>query len=120
MKMHYKTPSGRISAEIEGPDQCALFQGIADFQEVFQADDPQGCGCCGSFDIIFRVREVDQNKFYELACRSCRARLSFGQHKKGGGLWPKRVDDKKRPLPNRGWAVYNGINGGDRARNAAR
>ncbi len=104
MKMHYKTHGGKMTFEIEGETQRALFAGIAQVQEVFEADFE--CGCCGNEAIRFLVRSVNDNEFFELECIQCRARLSFGQHKKGGTLFAKRLDDQHNPLPDYGWRVY--------------
>jgi hypothetical protein len=38
------------------------------------------CGVCGSENIKFVVRVVDDNEYYELRCMDCGAILSFGQH----------------------------------------
>jgi hypothetical protein len=106
MKAHYRTRTGRMSFEIEGETQRALFQGIANVQEVFESDST--CGACGSDNFRFIVRTVEDNDFFELECQNseCRARLSFGQHKKGGTLFPRRHDEQRKVLPFRGWKVY--------------
>lgn len=110
MKAHYKTANGRLTFEVEGPDQKILFRQVAALQETFEAEN--SCGVCNSTNIRFQVRDVDDNDFYELVCKEslCRARFSFGQHKgKGGTLFPKRKDDSgdtPQLLPNRGWAKY--------------
>ena len=62
--------------------------------------------CCRSVEssnIKFVVRNVDGNDFFELRCIDCGAILAFGQHKKGGTLFPKRKDDQNNWLPNKGW-----------------
>jgi hypothetical protein len=103
MKVTYTTKNGRMSTEIEGDSQRDIFAGIAEFQEVFEQSK---CGKCGSEDIQFVVRTVDDNEYYELRCRACGARLSFGAHKKGGGLFPKRKDGDNW-LPDGGWVKWN-------------
>lgn len=103
MKLVYTTKNGRFSTEIEGDSQRDIFEGIAKFQEVFEESK---CGKCGSEDIQFITRNVDDNIYYELRCRSCGARLSFGVHKKGGGLFPKRKDGDTW-LPDGGWLKWN-------------
>ena len=89
MKVNYKTKNGRISVELEGDSQRDIFAEIARFQEVFEETT---CGKCGSDNLRFVVRNVDDNLYYELRCADCGAKLSFGSHKKGGGLFPKRKD----------------------------
>ena len=103
MKLSYTTSNGKISVEFEGESQKDLFGQIASFQEVFEETQ---CGKCGSENLKFVVRTVDENDYYELRCLDCGARLSFGVHKKGGGLFPKRKD-KDTWLPNRGWVKWN-------------
>ena len=49
------------------------------------------CGLCGSNNLRFVVRNVEGNDYYELRCVDCGALLAFGQHKKGGTLFPKRI-----------------------------
>lgn len=94
--------------EIEGNTQVELFQKIADFQEVF--DEP-GCGSCKSDNYRFSVREVDDNKYYELVCNDCGCKLSLGQNKKGGSLFPKRKDnDGNWDNKNKGWNRWKPTN----------
>ena len=103
MKVNYKTKNGRISVELEGDSQRDIFAEIARFQEVFEET---ACGKCGSENLRFVVRNVDDNLYYELRCADCGAKLSFGSHKKGGGLFPKRKDGDNW-LPARGWVKGN-------------
>jgi len=104
MKITYTTASGRVSAEFEADSQKDLFTEINRFQEVFEEDT---CGKCKSNEIKYVVRNVDDNQYYELRCTSCGARLSFGAHKKGGGLFPKRKDNDGKWLPDNGWVKWN-------------
>ena len=53
------------------------------------------------------VRENDGNEFYELRCLDCGAKLAFGAHKKGGGLFPRRKDIDGEWLSDRGWQKWN-------------
>ena len=48
------------------------------------------------------MRTVEGNDYFELKCTDCGAVLSFGQHKKGGTLFPKRKDESGW-LKNKGW-----------------
>ena len=61
-------------------DQKSIFAEIAKFQEVFEET---VCGKCGSDNVKFVVRTVDENEYYELRCADCGARLAFGVNKKG-------------------------------------
>lgn len=104
MKAIYHTRNGRLDFEIEGATVKDLFREVSQIAEVF--DTETNCGACGSNFIRYLARKVEDFDFYELHCNKCHARLSFGQAKKGGGLFPKRRDDDGNPLPNRGWAKY--------------
>lgn len=103
MKVQYKTGDGRLSVELEGESQKDLFEQLCRFQEVFEEP---GCGKCHSTDVRYVVRNVDDNLYYEKRCNKCGARLSFGVHKKGGGLFPKRREGDNW-LPDNGWVKWN-------------
>jgi hypothetical protein len=104
LKAHYRTANGRITFEIEGGNQKELFEGVANLQEIFEADST--CGLCHKPNLKFRVREVQNNKYYELHCADCGAQFQFGQHKTKPTLFPKRKDKDDKWLPNRGWSKY--------------
>jgi ribosomal protein L40E len=104
MKLTYTTKNGRIKVEVEGESQKDVFLELSKFQEVFEET---ACGKCGSENIRFVVRNVDDNLYYELRCMDCGARLSFGVHKKGGGLFPKRKDNDGKWLQDGGWTKWN-------------
>lgn len=104
MKAIYKTINGRLAFEIQAEDVKTIFRQISEVQEVFDAD--ATCGCCGSTNLRYMARKVDDYDFYELSCKDCSARFAFGQAKKGGALFPKRKDEDGHWLPNRGWSKY--------------
>lgn len=95
--------SENVWVEANGDTQTDVFEQLSSMQEVFGSTT---CGKCKSTDVQFVVRDVDENKYFELRCKKCFARLSFGQHKKGGGLFPKRKDGDKY-LPDGGWLKWN-------------
>ena len=99
MKATYRV-NEKISFEIESEGQKELFKELATVQEIFGESK---CGVCGSENIKFVVRTVEDNEYYELRCMDCGATLSFGQHKKGGTLFPKRKDENGNWLENGGW-----------------
>ncbi len=105
MKANFKTSNGRMTFELTGEVKDIVEQ-LAAVQDVFEAETI--CGCCQTAAIRFQFREVDSYKFYELVCLNpeCRARFTFGQARKGGGLFPKRKDEDGKWLPNRGWSKY--------------
>lgn len=117
MKAHYKTADGRIVFEVNGENPKALFEQIAGVQGLFEAETE--CGVCrGMKDgqphgkgIRFTCRSDNEgNKYYGLLCLNCFAEFHFGQHRTGGGLFPKRKKEgeggKLENLPNRGWAKF--------------
>jgi hypothetical protein len=99
MKITYKA-SDKLQFELEGSGQKEVFKELATIQEIFSEDK---CGSCKKDDLRFIVRNVESNDYYELRCNDCGAVLAFGQHKKGGTLFPKRKDDENNWLPNNGW-----------------
>ena len=98
MKLNYKV-SDKLQFELEGAGQKEVFKDLAIIQEIFGE---KNCGLCGKDSIRFVVRNVEDNDYYELRC-DCGGILSFGQHKKGGTLFPKRKDDEGNYMPNKGW-----------------
>lgn len=101
MKLRYKA-NNKLEFEVEGTGQKEIFKEIAAIQEIFGEDN---CGMCGNNNVKFVVRNVDNNDYFELKCCDvkCGAVLSFGQHKKGGTLFPKRKDENNNYLPHHGW-----------------
>lgn len=97
---------GNMTIEAEGETIKEVFAELARMEEVFGE---QKCGKCGCGELKFIVRNIDDNLYHELCCTNynCRAKLSYGVHKKGGGLFPKRKDDKEVYLPNGGWLKWN-------------
>lgn len=106
MKVTYSSKNGRLTAEVAGETQKDVFQQIASFQEVFEETK---CGACQGENLRFVVRNVDDNDFFELHCQNvnCRHRLAFGQHKKGGSLFPSRKDKDGTWLTKNGWTKWN-------------
>ena len=95
---------GDLTIEVEGETQKDIFKALAGAEEVFGENT---CGKCGSTNIRCIVRMNDGNEFYEMRCMDCGARLAFGSHKKGGGMFPKRRDADGNYLPNNGWQKWN-------------
>lgn len=102
MKLNYKV-SNKLSFELEGEGQKEIFKELSAIQEIFGEE---SCGLCKSHNLRYVVRNIDDNDYYELRCADCGAILAFGQHKKGGTLFPRRKDDNGKWLPNRGWHKY--------------
>jgi translation initiation factor 2 beta subunit (eIF-2beta)/eIF-5 len=93
----------KLTLKISAEGQKELFKDLSTVQEIFGEN---SCGMCGSTDIKYVVRTVDGNDYFELRCNKCGAILSFGQHKKGGTIFPKRKDADGKWLPDRGWHKY--------------
>ena len=121
MQLTYKTANGRISVTLEGDTQKDVWEELAAFQEVFENTvcsarvDVDGKKVVVSSDnVVFRVRVVEDNPYYELVCVEPGPlygyKKSFGQNKKGGGLFPKspEKDDPNVVLGFQGWHKYLG------------
>jgi hypothetical protein len=112
MEAQYRTKDGRLVFKIDG-EQKEIFRQVAQIQEVFEEE---ACGVCGT-DLRYVVRVVEGNQFPELVCQNqkCRAKLAFGQNKKGGTIFPKRKRKDRKPsdeadarydIKHRGWHVF--------------
>lgn len=104
MKATFKVRPNLV-LEIESRNQKDLFEELATAQEVFGQSK---CEACGSTDVKFVVREVEDNKYYELQCQACRAKLAFGCHKKTPTLFPKRKGDDGKFVGKFGWVKWDG------------
>ena len=102
MKLNYKL--GNLNVEFECDTPKEVFNQLSVFQEVFGETK---CGKCGSENLRYVVRMVDDNQYYEIRCQDCGAKLAFGANKKGGGLFPKRKDSEGNWLPDKGWTKWN-------------
>jgi ribosomal protein L40E len=87
-KAQVKTAPGLI-IEVTGATQKDLFKAIAGAQEVFSEKE---CGLCHSTDLLYKHRTAGPQKYtyYEVVCRDCDARLSFGQSTDLVTLFAKR------------------------------
>jgi ssDNA-binding Zn-finger/Zn-ribbon topoisomerase 1 len=98
-----KIKAGNLLFELEVTEERALFEQLSHIQEVFD----HKCEKCQNTDVRFRVREVADNKYYEMTCPKCHARLSFGCHKNGKTLFPKRKDEENNRYPDYGWRRWD-------------
>ena len=114
-----------IWIETESDTESELFKSLGRITEVFKHEK---CGKCGNRRTHFVCRkDSDDNDWLEIVCQDiqCRAKIIFGQAKKGGVVYPKnrweklsetqqeeRKDEKEYAdahngfLPNDGWYVY--------------
>jgi len=104
MKVKYRVTDS-LWVEIESDTQRDMFEELSQVEEVFSHNT---CGKCGKNNVRFSVRnDKDENKYYEVKCLDCFARLSFGANKKGGGLFPRRKDPDGNWLPDGGWMKWD-------------
>jgi len=113
MKVTYTLDNG-LTVELEGKSQTDIWQQLAEFQEAF-GDTTCAAKIKGeivkSNKVKFVRRTIDDNDYYELVCVDSESPLffykkSFGQHKKGGTLFPKR-DVPEGCIPGlNGWHKY--------------
>lgn len=103
MKVRYQFKSG-IWLEWETDNLKTLFETMADWSELLDID---VCGKCGKKNLQFTVRNVQDNNFYELRCKDCRARLSFGLKKDGKTVFARRKDNGGNWLPDNGWMKWD-------------
>ncbi len=106
MKANFKSRDGRVIIEVQGETVKDIFRGLSQVYDVFEVE--SSCGVCNSNNIRPVAREHEDNDYYELACLNpdCGAKFSFGQHKKGNTLFPKRKDEAGAILPHRGWKKW--------------
>ena len=103
MKVQYKV-NPKLIIEFEADSQRSMFEELARTTEVFGEF---VCGKCQKNNLKHIVRtDKDDNKYYELRCLDCGARLSYGCHKKNEGLFPKRKDGDTW-LADKGWLKWD-------------
>jgi hypothetical protein len=115
MKLTY-TPSKQLSFDIEGSNVKEFWAALSTLSETFGEEK---CGQCGKADLRYVVRNVEGNNFYELACKGCGHKLSFGQSKDQKTVYPRRKYHKQHPdvkakkakegdwLPFKGWEKFS-------------
>lgn len=118
MKLLVNTGQG-LTIQAEGETTKDLFKQIALVQKTFEDN---VCGLCESRNLQYVFREAKGYEFYELRCKDCRGKLSFGNPKADeGNLYPKRFktddkgnalkDENDRAIPlgskKNGWVKWN-------------
>lgn len=102
MKVRYTTIDGRMTFEFDAQGVKAVFDGLAQVQEVFEDNK---CGQCGGVAVLDK-REHDGNAYYKKTCIACGAQLDFGQKKDGATLFVKRKDKDGNVLGKNGWYFW--------------
>ena len=99
MKAFYKAPDGTLTVEVQAETVKDLFRQVAQLEMAFGVD--PACKLChnGIGRRNYRVTG-DQYAWFELVCGNCGGVLTFGQHKTGGTLYPKKW--AARPESHRG------------------
>lgn len=92
---------GKLTLTAEGATPKEIFRDLAQLQFVFE---DSTCGKCGSSDLQYIVRTAEGNDFYELRCKKCWAKLTFGTSKEEKELYPKRLEVEKEGK-NKGKAI---------------
>lgn len=109
----------KMTVKVEGESQTELWDQASAACEVFGEG---SCGVCGCEDIVPQTRKTakdgEEFEYREWVCRNpeCRATLSLGVKKKGGGLFPKRKltesgapdQEAGRHTKTRGWTRWRG------------
>lgn len=98
MEVNYKSLCGRMAVKFVANDNKDLFTQIAKFAEIYENN--LNCGHCKSEKTRLSVRVVEDNSYFERVCNDCGYSMAFGQHKKGGTLFPKRQWNKYIPPSN--------------------
>lgn len=99
---------GNLTITFNAETDKAVVERLSTLEEIFGHTK---CGKCGSENLKFNVRENGGNKYYELVCQDCGAKLAFGVHKEGGSLFPKRKDSEGNYLKDKGWTKWNKATG---------
>ena len=97
-----------VVVEVDGDNQKDLFEQAAQVDEVFGEET---CMKCNKSNIKFTVRTAQDAKgkvfkYYELHCKDCFAKKTFGQ-KEDGTLFPHRKSEDGKYLPDSGWVRWN-------------
>lgn len=115
MNISYKI-NDKVTLHAEGDLVQDIIKQISACEDVFE---DTVCGACGSDDIRFVHRVVDENEFFERKCMKCFAKITFGTSKKDKKLYPRRYeidakgkavrdkDGRAKHIGKNGWVKYN-------------
>jgi hypothetical protein len=104
VRVTVKLPLAEV--QVEASDVKEAIRKLSGYYDVFGEAE---CGLCGEANPAPVYRKAAGYDYYELACRSCSGKLSFGQHQEGDTLFPKRkLEDGSFDTENRGWHVWQG------------
>jgi hypothetical protein len=93
-KFIYK-PAKNVTVEFQASTDKEAWKEMASVAEMFSVS---RCGNCDEDALIPIIRKnADDNEFFELKCAACGYKLSFGQNKVGGGLYPRLRYHAKHP-----------------------
>ena len=101
-RLKFRIGEGTIEFDAEGVKDAVKV--MSEYMEVFGN---QECGKCKSKSVFPEHRtDAEGHDYYSMKCLSCGAQLSFGQYKKGGGLFTKKKDKDNNWIPNNGWLTW--------------
>ena len=106
--------AGNLTVHAEGRDCGEVFEQLSAAQKTFEEDK---CGLCESAHIQYVVREEGGYKFYELRCKDCYGKLTYGKSQDGRELYPRRYvthkdgPDKGKVIRKDGKAIRLGKKG---------
>ena len=89
MEVVYKTGDGRFTIKFVAETETGLVEELASLQDLLERNTV--CGLCKSHEVLFSVRSIEGNKYFERKCE-CGASQAMSQYKpsvKKGGLFTK-------------------------------
>ncbi len=95
VRVIYRPADGSVRLEVDADGPKEAIQQLTPFLDAFQ---PRPCGLCSSDQTRVEHRLAGGFDYYSIRCTYCGAQFDFGQHKEGGGLFPKR---------DKGWYKYD-------------
>ena len=103
MSVRVSMVMGSAKVEVEAPDAKEAVKELSSYIDFFGEST---CGLCQSTDVVPRHRVAQGYDFYEMVCRACGAKLSFGQTREDNKLFPKRKDNQGNWMDNKGWHKF--------------
>lgn len=106
MNIQYTTPNGRLVFKFDCKGAKEAFDHVATVQSIFEHEK---CGACGDTSIACNVREPQKGqRYFELVCQSCNARLDVHQNLDNVGLYITRKDKNGQIKGVNGWYIWTG------------
>ena len=104
MIVRYRSANGHLEFQFDAPTQKDVWAKLAAIQQCFEI---KCCGRCQSQKLEFKhITTGEGYEYLKMHCVECTAQLNMGQHKEGGGLWPKTRDTDGNEMECGGWSVW--------------